>query len=57
MPEVPDPAVDPLATLTAVLKKLIPSPPSASLANSTEQYDTTSNYFASQWRVGSPCNI
>ena len=45
MPEVPDPAVDPLAALTAVLKKLIPNPPSVSLAtptfdwNSTEQYD------------------
>ena len=45
MPEVPDPAVDPLAALTTVLKKLIPNPPSVSLAtptfdwNSTEQYD------------------
>ena len=45
MPELPDPAVDPLAVLTTVLKKLIPNPPSASLATptfdwkSTEQYD------------------
>ena len=45
MPEVPDQAVDPLAALTAVMKKLIPNPPSVSLAtptfdwNSTEQYD------------------
>ena len=45
MPEVADPAVHPLAALTAVLKKLIPNPPSVSLAtptfdwNSTEQYD------------------
>ena len=45
MLEVPDPDVDPLAALTTVLKKLIPNPPSVSLAtptfdwNSTEQYD------------------
>ena len=45
MPEVPDPAVDPFAALTAVLKKLTPNPPSLSLAtptfdwNSTKQYD------------------
>ena len=45
MSEVPDLAVDPLAVLTTVLKKLIPNPSSVSLTtptfdwNSTEQHD------------------
>ena len=53
MPEVPDPAVDPLAGLTAMLKKLVPNPPSVSLAtptfdwNSTEQYDNFQLFYKS----------